>query len=89
MRTLCAVFLQAIADTGRVSEALAAHGVSHHRRDFTSVAARLLAAHKAMVLDISGSQPVYEPVGGNLDKRGEVFQASTAIWRADRVFFEF
>jgi DNA-binding GntR family transcriptional regulator len=79
---------RALAETGSVSEALATHGVSHYRRDFTSIASRLPTAHEAVVLGIPRSQPVYETVGGNLDKRGEIFQVSTAVWRADCVVFE-
>jgi GntR family phosphonate transport system transcriptional regulator len=80
---------RAIAETGSVSEALAAHGVTHYQRDFTSVASRLPTAHEALMLGIPRSQPVYETVGANFDRGGTVVQVSTAVWRADCVVFEF
>lgn len=79
---------KAIAETGSVSKALEAHGVAHYRRDFTSIVSRLPTAHEALMLEVPRSQPVYETVGGNLDKRGRVFQVSTAVWRGDRIYFE-
>jgi GntR family phosphonate transport system transcriptional regulator len=80
---------RAIAETGSVSEALAARGLVQYRRDFTSVASRLPTAHEALMLGVPRNQPVHETVGANLDKRGEVFQISTAVWRADCVVLEF
>lgn len=79
---------EAIAKTHSISAALHAHGVAHYHRDFTSVASRLPSAHEALMLGIPKGQPVHETIGANLDKRGTVFQVSTAVWRADCVFFE-
>lgn len=79
----------AIGESGSISSALAAHGVPHYERDFTTVKARMPSAHEAVVLAIPPTQPVYETVGANVDLRGNVIQVSTAVWRADCVAFEF
>ena len=73
---------------GSVSWALSEHGITSYRRDNTSFEARLPTAHEALLLDIPRSQPVYATMGANIDQRGDVFQISTGVLRADCVQFE-
>lgn len=78
-----------ITKRGSVSWALEEHGIRSYRRDTTSFEARLPSAHEALLLDIPRSQPVYATLGANIDRRGDVFQISTGVLRADCVRFEF
>lgn len=77
-----------LAKRGSVSWALSEHGITSYRRDTTSFEARLPTAHEALLLDIPRAQPVYATLGANIDPRGDVFQISTGVLRADCVQFE-
>jgi GntR family phosphonate transport system transcriptional regulator len=79
--------LDAIAASGSVTAALAAHGVADYAREETRIEARLLRAHEALVLDIPTSQPVIVTTGANTDALGAVVELSHSVWRADRVTF--
>lgn len=79
---------ETVRATGSISRALADHGVTTYRRDCTAIDVRMPTAHEALMLDIPRSQPVYATMGANLDRRGDIFQLSTAVLRADCVRFE-
>ncbi|MEM1274036.1 MAG: GntR family transcriptional regulator [Pseudomonadota bacterium] len=80
---------ETVGETGSISRALTTHGVTTYRRDYTSFDARMPTAHEALLLEIPRSQPVYATLGANIDRKGDIFQLSTAVLRADCVRFEY
>lgn len=70
---------------GSITGALKAGGVPDYRRRFTRVAAKLIAAPDARLLDLPRTRPVLQSETVNVDERGRPVEFVRARFAADHV----
>ncbi|WP_321499518.1 phosphonate metabolism transcriptional regulator PhnF [Breoghania sp.] len=73
------------AETGSVTKALAAHGVSDYSRARTDISARLAEPDEARLLQIAPTAPVLVTAVLNTDKDGQPIQVARTRFAAERI----
>ncbi len=73
------------AETGSVTKALAAHGVSDYSRARTDISARVAEPDEARLLQIAPTAPVLVTAVLNTDKDGQPIQVARTRFAAERI----